>query len=83
MELDVVIKYGAGEAVYRIQMEDPGLYFATRLRFDGSDEAAPPDEITLVRGIRKWTGSIRDEALLSDLGRSIQKALARAKPEQD
>ena len=71
VELETIINYRSCAACYRIQNESEGIFSAYLLYFDGDDSQAPPDGITLVKGIRNWTGSIEDEILLSELGKFI------------
>lgn len=71
VELETIIKYRSSVACYRIQNESEGIFSANLLYFDGDDDQAPPQGITLVKGIRNWTGSVEDETLLSELGRFI------------
>ena len=71
VELETIIKYRSSAACYRIQNESEGIFSANLLYFDGDDNLAPPEGITLVKGIRNWTGSVEDETLLSELGKFI------------
>ena len=76
MELNANVKYGNGTACFRIRKENPGVYSADLLYFEGSKKAAPPEQITLVRGIRQWTGSSDDVDLMNKLGGAIEEAYA-------
>lgn len=71
MELETIIKYRSSAACYRIQNESEGIFSAYLLYFEGDENQAPPNGITLVKGIRNWTGSVEDETLLSELGKFI------------
>ena len=71
MELEATIKYRSSNALFKIQKESEGIFTATLLRFNGGNTIAPPVRITLVRGIRNWTGSTDDEILLGELGKFI------------
>lgn len=79
MKLEAVVKYGNGRARFKISKENPGIYYANLLHFDGSKEFCPPSEITLIRGVRQWTGSHEDEALLNDLGKVIEQSFNKPK----
>lgn len=74
MDLKASIKYGSGFASFEIRRESPGVYHAALVYFDGDEKKAPPPEITLVRGIRQWTGSLDDSDLLNELGRIIEES---------
>lgn len=73
MELETIISYRSKNACYKIQSESEGIFTANLLSFDGEDNLAPPAGITLVKGIRNWTGSVEDEVLLGELGRFIDE----------
>jgi len=74
MELNANVKYGNGSACFVIRKENPGIYYAYLIYFDGDKKLAPPQNITLVRGIRQWTGSFDEPELLNDLGKVIEEA---------
>ncbi|HEV7329996.1 MAG TPA: hypothetical protein VGN63_03055 [Flavisolibacter sp.] len=71
MELETIIKFRSSAACYRIQNDSEGIFTANLIYFEGDDEQAPPAGITMVKGIRNWTGSVEDEILLSELGKFI------------
>ena len=71
MELEAIIKYRSSSACYRVQNESEGIFTATLMYYDGKDGDSLPNGITLVKGIRNWTGSIEDEILLQELGKFI------------
>jgi hypothetical protein len=71
VEFETRVKYNSAYASFRIQKERAGIYTAYLISFDGDDIHTPPEEITLLKGIRNWTGSIDDEVLLEQLGASI------------
>ncbi len=72
MDLQAYVKYNEGEACFRVLKEEPGLYFAELLYFEGEPANKPPEEITLVRGIRCWAGSHDNKDLLTELGKQIE-----------
>ena len=80
MKMQALIKYGDGEAVYDIRRENPGIYSGTLVYYTGSVKTLPPDELTLVRGVRGWTGSCDDVQLLNDLGQVIIESLRTDNP---
>jgi hypothetical protein len=71
VELEAIITYRSSSARFKIQNENEGIFTANLLNFDGDCTSAPAQKITLVKGIRYWTGSIDDEILLSELGKFI------------
>lgn len=70
-EMKVMIRYKSGKACFRIHEESAGIYTACLLFFNGINKEELPKEITLVKGIRNWTGSMEDDMLLSELGEFI------------
>lgn len=69
---EAVVSYGEHFAVYQLSSEQEGVYYARLIRFYGSPEASPPNEILLVKGVRKWIGSIKTPELLNALGEVIE-----------
>lgn len=74
MELNATVKYGGGRASFIVRKENPGIYYADLLYYDGDRKNSPPKKITLVRGIRQWTGSFNDPILLNEIGKIIEEA---------
>ena len=75
MELEATVNYGDGKACFKIVKENPGVYHARLLYFEGSKKLSPPKEIVLIRGIRYWAGSYQDDDLLNKLGTLIEDFL--------
>jgi hypothetical protein len=78
MELNANVKYGSGHARFRIRKENPGVYCADLLNFDGDNRLSPPQKISLVRGFRQWAGSSEDVNLLNELGKIIEESQSTA-----
>jgi hypothetical protein len=78
MELETIVKYGSGRACFKIRREDAGIYYASLVYFEGDKKTRPPQEITLIRGIRQWTGSHDSTELLNQLGKSIEDLYNRS-----
>lgn len=72
MEFEAAVSYGSGNALFRISRENPGIYNAVLLSFDGNNNQHVPAAITLIRGIRGWTGSENDDILINELGHFIE-----------
>ena len=72
MLTQVVVSYGEHFALYELYAEKDGVYNAELVRFYGSPEAAPPKEILLVKGVRKWIGYPGLPELLNELGKAIE-----------
>jgi len=75
VEIVATIEHRGHEAVYSIQPERPGIYLAKLVTYHGNHQAAPPSIITMIRGPRKWSGSIRMESLLMQLGQRIDAGM--------
>ena len=71
MELEAKISYRNSSACYKIRNEREGIFTASLLSFEGDTTVSFPKGVTLVKGIRYWTGSVDDEILLSALGKCI------------
>jgi hypothetical protein len=72
------VRYRKGEACYTIKRESPGIYLASLMYYHGNNSQGPPPEITLIRGIRYWTGSFDDKLLLNELGKTIEQSFRTA-----
>jgi hypothetical protein len=70
---NVTISYGSGEVSYEINKVAAGIYSAYLIYYDGKDNPLPPLEITLLRGVRHWTGSCENGILLNSIGLMIEK----------
>ena len=66
------IQYGKQQVCFRIYKESPGVYFAEHLHAKSESKKTPQQSITLVRGIRYWTGSSDDAHLHDLLGQAIE-----------
>lgn len=69
--MEARIAYKNGRACFTISRESEGLFTAHLVSFDGNGTPPPPYEITLLKGIRNWTGSVEDDVLLDELGKFI------------
>lgn len=78
MELRTIVYVNGGEACYSVESEGRGMFQAVLLNYKGNPNAEPPNCITLVRGLRKWTGSSDDERVLQFLGDVIDTAIKEA-----
>jgi hypothetical protein len=83
MEMEATVNYGDGKACFKIAKENPGVYQARLLYFEGSKKLCPPKEIVLIRGIRYWAGSHDDDDLLNKLGKIIEGFLNEAKANEE
>jgi hypothetical protein len=75
MELEAIVQYGGAYAYYKVIVDGQDMYHARLIRFYGSPEAAPPDKLLLVKGIRRWIGSSDDKEIMGELGRFIDTAM--------
>lgn len=78
MELKANIKYNGHSACFVIKKDSPGVYHADLVYYDGAEKSPPPKTITLIRGLRKWTGSSEDGDLLNNLGKIIEESLSNS-----
>lgn len=69
--MEVVIVYKGALAYYEIRQLRADVYNAYLKRYGGYEKA--PVDVTLVRSIRHWTGSVDDEGLLRELGQAIDR----------
>jgi len=74
MQMEAIVNYGKGRACFKIRRENPGIYYADLMYYDGNDKHNLPEKITLIRGIRYWTGSYNDPTLLNQLGKIIEES---------
>ena len=77
MEFEANVRYGDGEACFRIFRENPGVYYAELLYVEGGVNKFPVKDLTLVRGIRHWAGSSDDSHLHNKLGKVIESFLQK------
>ena len=82
MEFEVTVAYSDGTACFKIRKENPGIYNARLLYFEGNKKSIPPKEIILTRGIRYWAGSHESEVLLNKIGKVIEDFLNEARQNQ-
>lgn len=71
--MEVVIVYKGALAYYLISRIRADVYNALLKHYGGFE--APPQYITLVRGLRHWSGSIENDELLYELGKAIDRNL--------
>ena len=76
MEIAASFHYRGAMAHFKIRKENSGIYYADLFRYDGEASNAPPEKLTIIRGIRQWTGSYNDDYLLSRLGEIIEKNIS-------
>lgn len=83
IELEANVKCGSGRACFKIRKENPGIYLADLSHFEGAQKELPPKQITLIRGMRHWTGSCDNEVLLNQLGKIIENFLAQSSLDEE
>lgn len=57
-----------------------GIYDAHLERYEGPCGVTPPQDITLVRGVRRWVGSYEESYLVQELGRAIEDRVRTGDP---
>ena len=73
MELLATVQFYGDPAHYSVTLEREGIYNARLLAFDGPNIIAPPDNVILVRSVRKWSGSYSEQDFIEELGRIIDE----------
>lgn len=71
MRLNATIRHKRSVCVFEIKREAPGIYLA-HLVCSEDENTQFPGNITLIRGIRNWKGSIEDATVLFQLGFAIE-----------
>lgn len=80
MKLKAVIQYLGKRATYEISPDTAGIYQARLLRYNGGDLVTPPQEITLVRSVRRWAGSNEERPVIDALGKIIDRRVRGSNP---
>lgn len=75
MDFEVQISYNGDEACFQIFRDAPGVYYAELLYYTGYHKRMSVKNLTLMRGIRYWTGSSDDTLLHQSLGKAIETFL--------
>jgi hypothetical protein len=71
MELTATVHFYGDPAHYTVTEEREGIYNARLMVYEGPNIMAPPDNVILVRSVRKWTGSYGEQDFIEELGRAI------------
>ena len=72
MEWKAVVRFLGDPAHYKIITDRSGVYYARLLRYEGAPDIMPPEDIVLVKGVRRWNGSHDRQELIDELGRAIE-----------
>jgi hypothetical protein len=78
MEIVASFNYKGALAHFKIRRENSGIYYADLFSYEGEAANAPPEKLTIIRGIRQWTGSYNDDYLLSRLGEIIENNISNS-----
>lgn len=73
MELTATVQFYGDPAHYTVSQEKEGIYNARLLSYEGPNIMAPPDNVILVRSVRKWSGSYNEQDFIEELGRAIDE----------
>ncbi len=73
MELTATVQFYGDPASYVVTIERDGIYNARLMVYEGPNIMAPPDNIILVRSVRKWSGSYSEQEFIEELGRAIDE----------
>lgn len=71
MELLATVQFYGDPAHYSVTLEREGVYNARLLTYEGPNIMAPPENVILVRSVRKWSGSYSEQEFIEELGRAI------------
>jgi hypothetical protein len=72
MEWKTVVRFLGDPAHYKIMTDRSGVYHARLLQYEGTPDITPPEDIVLVKGVRRWNGSHDMQELIDELGRAIE-----------
>ncbi len=73
MELTAIVQFYGDPAHYVVTIEGDGIFNARLMGYEGPNIIAPPDNIILVRSVRKWSGSYSEKDFIEELGRAIDE----------
>ncbi|HEX2535929.1 MAG TPA: hypothetical protein VHK69_19445 [Chitinophagaceae bacterium] len=73
MDWNAIVPYEGAWAHYSITPESNGIFTARLLKYEGHGGNIPPDNVLLVRSVRRWIGS-SDQKLIDELGNVIERA---------
>ena len=71
MEWKAVVRFLGDPAHYKIITDRSGIYYARLLKYEGPSGITPPEDVVLVKGVRRWNGSYDVQELIDELGRAI------------
>jgi hypothetical protein len=72
MEWKAVVRFLGDPTHYNIELDRAGIYHARLLKYEGFPGKTPPQEVLLVKGVRRWNGSYEVQELIDELGRAIE-----------
>jgi hypothetical protein len=72
MEWKAVVIFYGNKAYYEVVHHDSGIYHARLIKYEGSSDTTPPECVTLVKSVSRWTGSHHEQELLDELGSAIE-----------
>jgi hypothetical protein len=80
MEWKAVVRFLGDPAHYKIITDRTGVYHARLLKYEGPSGITPPEDIVLVKGIRRWNGSYDIQEFVDELGRAIDSRQRGSSP---
>jgi hypothetical protein len=75
MKVTASVEFKGGTAHFAIRSANSGIYHANLLRYEGNTFDTPPNEVTIIRGVRQWTGSCNEDLQIEKLGEVIAEGL--------
>ena len=77
MEFEASVEHQGYLAKYRILPEQKNIFLAELTHYSGStDYNPPPSGLVIIKGVRKWLGSIDSHELVENLGEAIALKMA-------
>jgi hypothetical protein len=82
MRWQAEVRFLGEKAHYTVTQVRRGLYDAHLVRYEGPSGVTPPQDVTLVRGVRHWVGSYEESYFVEELGRAIEDRVRAGNPHQ-
>lgn len=82
MEFKAIVNFLGSLAHYRVRTEAKGVFAAHLEKYEGPDSVSPPEEVTLVRSVRHWSGSYSEQYFIDELGEEIEKRVRGGNPHE-
>ena len=81
--MDVIVRLGEALVHYTVSRETKDIYQARLVRYEGCPTEEPPRDLILVKGYRRWTGSVDRPELLNEMGQVIDSLRSHQSPREN